>query len=94
MNEMRMPWRVEENSRYRGLWDVYDCDGNQIVAGKIKEVARLIAAAPELLEACKQIVWKLSFNHRDSDYEGPARIDRNDAVVRMAVAAIVRAEEE
>ena len=55
--------------------------------------ARLIAAAPELLEACKQIVWKLSHNHDDGNGgTKPATITRNDATVRMAVAAIAKAE--
>lgn len=47
----------------------------------------------ELLEACKQIVWKLSFNHCfDDGYVGPASITRLDATVKMAVAAIAKAE--
>jgi len=53
--------------------------------------AALIAAAPALLEACKQIVWKLNHNYALPDYEGPARITRNDATVRMAIAAIEEA---
>lgn len=56
-----------------------------------KAQARLIAAAPDLLEACKQIVWKLGHNHALPGYKGPARIDRRDATVKMAIAAIAKA---
>lgn len=43
------------------------------------------AAGSLALEACRQIVWKLSHNWDDGK---PARIDRRDAVIRMAVRAI------
>lgn len=46
--------------------------------------ARLIAAAPALLEAARQVAWKLN---RNTD-QGPALIDRNDACFRMLVEAI------
>ena len=50
----------------------------------------------ELLEACKQIVWKLSHNHSDgigpNSRTWPGTIDRNDATVKMAVEAIAKAE--
>ena len=52
-------------------------------------------AIKDLLEACKQIVWKLSHNHDDGNGgTKPATITRNDATVRMAVAAIAKAEGE
>lgn len=58
------------------------------VAYDIEEDARLFDAAPDLLDACKQIVWKLSHNWDN----GPARIDRRDATVRLAEKAIAKAE--
>jgi hypothetical protein len=54
--------------------------------------ARLISAAPELLEACRQIVWKLSHNGTRDGENGPVSIDRRDATVRMAIEAIAKAE--
>ena len=54
--------------------------------------ARLIAAAPELLEACRQILWKLGHNEKSEHYSGPGRVTRHDATVRMAQAAVDKAE--
>jgi len=54
--------------------------------------ARLIAAAPELLEAAKQVIWKLSHNHQTGTYTGPAQITRLDATVRMLEEAVSKAE--
>jgi hypothetical protein len=53
---------------------------------------QLIAAAPDLLEAAKQVIWKLSHNHWTEDYRGPARITREDATVKMLIDAINRVE--
>lgn len=64
--------------------------------------AQLIAAAPELLAACRQIVWKLSHYFHDSTvfnsdgsicgtYTGPALLDKNDAVIKLVERAIAKA---
>ena len=52
-----------------------------------KANADLMSAAPELLEACQQIVWKLSHGTK----ENPNTVSRIDATVKMAVAAIKKA---
>lgn len=49
--------------------------------------ARLIAAAPELLEALEQITWKLSHGADDA----PNTISRKDATIHMAKEAINKA---
>jgi len=59
--------------------------------------ARLLAAAPALLEACKQITWKLSFDTSPSAGQipgdsRPGSIDRKDATAMMARRAINLAE--
>ncbi len=70
------------------------CDGmGRVVFSRPGDV-KLFYAAPDLLEACKQIVWKLSHNEKSEHYQGPGRVTRNDATVRMAVAAIAKTEEE
>jgi hypothetical protein len=45
----------------------------------------------ELLEAARQVLWKLNHNHDDRGYRGPARITREDATVRMLQAAYNKA---
>lgn len=45
-NTLRTPWAIEPTDRWRGLFNVRDCDGNVIAAAKAEEVARLIATAP------------------------------------------------
>ena len=79
------------------LCQVIEAPGNGAKVAEAKANAQLIASAPELLEACRQIVWKLSHNHDlpatapAGPYKGPSLITRNDATVKMAVAAIAKA---
>lgn len=89
-----MKWRLEpcDGWEWAGLYNVRDEKGNFIAAAVSKEEGDLIVAAPDLLEACKQIVWKLSHNSCLPDYEGPGRITRLDATVKMAVATIAKVE--
>ena len=93
------PWCFVVSSHQREWhgWIETD-DGDTIAAiANLEEAeanARLFEATLDLLEACKQIVWKLSYNQCfDDGYEGPARITRLDATVKMAVAAIAKAEQ-
>lgn len=60
--------------------------------GKTKANAHLIAAAPDLLEAAKQVVWKLGHNGDPNYNPGPVSITRLDATVRMLEKAIAKAE--
>ena len=59
--------------------------------------ANLIAAAPELLDALQNIIWKLNRNEVKegyrSDITSPAKIDRRDVVIREAKVAIEKALE-
>jgi hypothetical protein len=59
-----------------------------------RETARLISAAPQMHEALRQIVWKLNRDEASSEDETnhPAKIDRNDAVIKMAVEALASAD--
>ena len=41
-----------------------------------------------LVHAARNVVWKLSHNFCLPDYEGPARITRQDATVRMLDEAL------
>lgn len=99
-----------------GIWT--ESDGNRRVAcaevddgcgpykvqteEEAKANAQLIAAAPELLAACRQIVWKLShycydLNVLNSDgstvgrYTGPVLLDKTDAVIKLVERAIAKA---
>ena len=69
-----------------GVWgrSLAECEAN----------AHLIAAAPELLAACKLVIWKLNNNFDQPDYKGPARITREDATIRTMAAAIAAATGE
>jgi hypothetical protein len=52
--------------------------------------ARLISAAPELLEACKDVMWSIS---RKTMYEGSCQCEDCKAI-RKVKAAIAKAEGE
>ena len=76
----------------QGNFMAFGPEGECIAAFALEKDRTLFKAAPALLKACEQIVWKLSHNHDLPDYKGPARITRNDATVRMAIAAIKEAQ--
>lgn len=94
-NTLRTPWKVEPTDRWPGLFDVYDYDGNVIAAAKIEEVARLIAAAPELLAALEALAAEPSDCWRDAtdDDDGHTRTPRQ-RMLKQARAAIAKATEE
>lgn len=70
------------NKRMDKIWDDY----------KRRENDRIARAAPGLLEAAKQVIWKLSHNHDVDGYKGPGRITREDATIKMLVEAIAKME--
>ena len=59
---------------------------------------KLNAAAPALLEAARQIVWKLSHNFDLPSkelvprYQGPAYLTREDITIKMLQAALDQAQ--
>ena len=93
------PWRVTAYVDGEPRWiEVYSVDPCLDVAQAVGEAnARLIASAPAILEALQQIAWKLerktSAAGKGGDCEW-AKIDRNDAVMGIARAAIAQATGE
>ena len=104
------PWRLRARPADPGIisehaenenWSV-EADGGRFIAGiklqpEDEANARLIAAAPAMLEALDGIVWKLerktSASVAGDDCQW-ATIDRNDASVGVCRAAIRRAKGE
>lgn len=89
------PWHtageqgVQIRSKRDQIAKVWTMRGNEW-----KSNARLLAAAPELLEALEQIVWKLERKEMVASCPERfefAKIDINDAVIRLARAAIAKA---
>lgn len=56
---LRTPWEMKKCDRRKGLYSVYDCDGNVIAPAKVKEIAQLIVAAPDMLEAIESMLATL-----------------------------------
>ena len=67
--------------------------GKDIAVSYDKKHAPLIAAAPSLLEALKQIIWKLNRNEKTPEYSGPARITRDDITIKNAERLIYETED-
>lgn len=68
-------------------------DNKRVKRGTAQANAALIAAAPEMAEALRQIIWKLNrktCNSLDGHCEW-AKIDINDAVIREAKAVLAKA---
>lgn len=92
------PWVTEDRTSKGAGFSViatdvhYSCSGVAHYAGEAD--ARLIAAAPDLLEALEQIIWKL--RRKEMVASCPerfefAKIDINDAVIRLAREALAKA---
>lgn len=62
-------WTIETGSR-PALFTVYDEDGNPVALDKTKEVACLVAAAPELLEALRALALTAPTDTITSAWDG------------------------
>ena len=99
------PWSVERSNKHGIIWidaaesrlgdicDLYHITASdQLVAKDNAEAnAKLIAAAPDLLEACKMFAEWL---HEDNQHSpnSPYQIDRHAKAVKTTMAAIAKAE--
>ena len=91
MNSKINKWTVETATWSAALRDVYDEDGNRLAEHKIPEVAHLIAAAPELLVACKLALIELDRIGSDIGFEPDRyqeRINALDALSRATRKAV------
>jgi len=84
---MQTPWRAEY--AHSGIWKVWSEDGNEVaVCYNVPDTddcpeARLIAAAPDLLEALKDARDMLCSH---PDFQKPESLDKYDAVIAKAEA--------
>lgn len=93
------PWKWEYSSEYRGYCLIGSrrqmiCCFQDDSTIPPHEDQSLIAASPDLLEAARQVLWKLSHNFSASgngDDCRPGTVDRNDATVEMLARAIAKA---
>ena len=60
------------------------------IVGLSAEDARALVA---LIEGARQVSWKLSHNEKSTHYEGPGRVTRQDATVRMLFEALCQVED-
>ena len=84
------PWEVlEVESVVGGGWDIVDEKGNSIFTDNNAN-ARLIASAPELLEACKKAVQFLDDGNDALEFRRPYQYK----VWKKCLQAIAKAESE
>jgi hypothetical protein len=90
----------------QGEWELVEITGgHQCVSGGIgimvlkhdgsaeaQANARLMAAAEKLLEAAKNVIWKLGHNGDPNYNPGPVKISRLDVTIRELELAIAKAE--
>lgn len=88
------PWAVGDK---RGVWVgpvVMANDGQRGVAfvcGESDANARLIAAAPDLLEACDALFSRLLGYANDTNSDEEDREEQDDAALELAEAALIKA---
>lgn len=66
------PWHIEE-----GPSAVYDAKGDLVCTASSDDIARLIAAAPDLLEALEWIAAKINWEINPSNYTHQEVCDMN-----------------
>ena len=82
------PWFIRKNLNGRGALDLFG-EGGQIIIGNALLInqeanARLIAAAPELLEICEEIIEVLQWRPID---RSPKTLDRLRTIIARAKGA-------
>jgi len=88
------PWTIESKEKRINTTAliISASDGLGPVAFATKANACAIAALPDLLEAAKNVLWKLNHNGDPDINPGPVKIDRDDVVIRHLQAALAKAE--
>ena len=87
------PWTATFDDDEWGLWSVIDCKGELVFFGMNEAVAKLLAAAPDLLEQTKllerSLLYQISVNSSDGDDEGARLKTGTLHFVRKAIAKAV-----
>lgn len=91
MKHSPAPWRIEE---FWGIINICDADNSPVVyelaGGETEQAdAALIAAAPDLLEACKAL---MRFEAIRDDEEASIQRNRYDTALSLIESAIAKAE--
>ena len=77
-------YKILEGEKVIGTLQLGDGDTNKILT--------FLVSTPDLLEALEQIAWKLERKEVTAGVMHWAKIDRNDAVMRIARKAIKQAK--
>lgn len=90
------PWKAEPSENVPGFWRVGPADGDVVYVTLRPESvganARLIAAAPDLLRALRQVVELFGMRDPHDDEDGLLPAHRQLPEIAAALAAIAKAE--